>query len=217
MTSNTNDQKPRGVADDMIADLGMNDAESARLRQLLDDVAGLANEVPEPSDGVRAMLAGAAPLRPRRRAGLIVAAASAVALSGVSVAAAANRLPDPVQEVVADATQPLPFKAPHPVKPVKPANPPLDAPGHVKDEPKPTKTPKPINTAAPGQIQKLTKPDPNAPGPARPADPGSHGRLHHETKVNGNDADDADDDKAKPEKEKLDKPAGGETGKGKTD
>lgn len=213
MTTNTNHEK-RGVADDMVADLAMNSAESERLRRLLDDVAGLANEVPEPSDGVRAMLGGATPMRPRRRAGLIVAAASAVALSGVSAAAAANRLPDRVQEVVADATQPLPFKAPHPVKPVKPVNPPFDAPGQVKDKPQATKTPKPINTAAPGQVQKLTKPDPNGPGPARPADPGSHGRLHNETKVNGND--DADD-KAKPEKVKPDKPEEGETGNGKSD
>jgi len=195
-----NDDRSPNTTEDMLADLGVSGAEAERLRTLLGEVAGLAHEVPEPSDDVRALLGGAIPLRSRRRAILIATAAGALAFGGVS-AAAANRLPSPVQEVVADATGGV---VPHPVKPT---NPPSDAPGHVVDKPKPTKTPKPdatpkpLNTTAPGQIQKLTKPAPTAPGPAHPSDPGSHGRAHNEANVNGDDkvetdhdeSDDADD------------------------
>lgn len=180
------------TTEDMLADLGVSGAEADQLRAVLGAVAGLASDVPEPSDDVRVLLGGAIPLRPRRHLGIVAAAVGALAFGGFSAAAAANRLPDPIQEVVADVTDPLPVKAPHPVKPV---NPPFDAPGHVLNKPKATKTPKPedtttpkpLNTTAPGQIQKLTKPDPKAPGPARPADPGSHGRLHQESNVNGAD------------------------------
>ena len=202
--------------EDMLADLGVSGVQADQLRALLGEVAGLAHEVPEPSDDVRTLLGGAIPLRSHPSAGgtsrlrgtIVAAAVGALALGGVSAAAATNLLPDPVQEVAADATGGV---VPHPVKP---SNPPFDAPGHV-DKPKATKTPKPdaakkpkpLNTAAPGQIQKLTKPDPTAPGPARPADPGSHGRQHNDDNVNGSDKvrtdsaaklktdnDDADDD-----------------------
>jgi len=185
----TNDDATPSAAEDMLADLGVSGAESDQLRALLGEVAALAYELPDPSDDVRGLLSGAIALRPRRRTLVAAAAVGALALGGVSAAAAANRLPEPVQEVVADATGGV---VPHPVKPT---NPPYDAPGHVINKPKATKapkphetkTPKPLNTAAPGQLQKLTKPDPAAPGPAHPADPGSHGRVHNETKVNGAD------------------------------
>ena len=189
MSNETMGDKPSTSApEDMLADLGVRGVQADQLRALLGEVAGLANEVPEPSDDVRALLGGAIPLRSHRRAAIVAAAVGALALGGVSAAAATNRLPDPVQEVAADATGGV---VPHPVKP---SNPPHDAPGHV-DKPKATKTPKPdatkkpkpLNTAAPGQIQKLTKPDPTAPGPAHPADPGSHGRQHNEDNVNGSD------------------------------
>jgi hypothetical protein len=149
--------------------------EEDQLRALLGEVAGLAHEVPEPSDDVRALLGGAIPLRPRRRAAFVAAAVGALAFGGVSAAAAANRLPEPVQEVVADATGGV---IPHPVKPTRA---PYDAPGHGFNKSNPTKTP---NTTAPGQIQKSTKPDQTAPGPAHP---GSHGRADTNANINGAD------------------------------
>lgn len=187
-TENMGDKPMPRAPEDMLADLGVSGVQADQLRVLLGEVAGLAHEVPEPSDDVRALLAGAIPLRSHRRAAIVAAAVGALALGGVSAAAATNRLPDPVQEIAADATGGV---VPHPVKP---SNPPHDAPGHV-DKPKATKTakpdatkkPKPLKTAIPGQIQKLTKPDPTAPGPAHPADPGSHGRQHSEDNVNGSD------------------------------
>jgi len=194
-----NDITTPNATDDMLADLGVSGSDADALRRLLGDVASLADDVPEPSDDVRALLSGAVPLRPsRRRAAFVAAAAGALALGGVSAAAAANRLPDRVQEVVADATG---GAVPHPVKP---ANPPYDAPGHVVNKPKATKTPKPehtkaptpSNTDAPGQILKSTKPDPTAPGPAHPADPGSHGRAHNPDKTNNSDKSGGDDDDA---------------------
>ena len=194
MRNNTgkNDDPTQNATEDMLADLGLSGTDADQLRALLGDVAGLANEVPEPSDEVRALLGGAIPLRPRRHAVFVAAAAGALALGGVSAAAATNRLPDRVQEVVADATRGV---VPHPVKPT---NPPFDAPGHV-NKPKATKTPKPEadktpNTDAPGQIQKSTKPEPTAPGPAHPADPGSHGRAHNPDKSSSSDNADNDDD-----------------------
>lgn len=215
MTNESTHQTHVSAVDDMIADLGVNDAEANQVRALLGEVAGLAHEVPEPSDDVRALLNGAVPLRPRRRTALVAAAVGALAFGGVSAAAAANRLPDRVQEIVADATDGvLPVDIPHPVKPV---NPPYDAPGHIKNKPKapkPSDSPKPDNTTAPGQIQKSTKPDPKAPGPARPADPGSHGRAHNPDKTNNghaadkpaDDSDDSDtDDNDKPDKVKSHK------------
>ncbi|HUP99473.1 MAG TPA: hypothetical protein VM093_03350 [Aeromicrobium sp.] len=165
------------AVDDMLADLDVSDADKAAVRAVLGEVAALAGDVPEPSPQVRALLGGALPLRRRRRTALVVAAAGALALGGVSAAAAANRLPDPIQEIVADATEGvLPVDVPHPAKPAKPVNPPSDAPGHVRNTPRPTTRP---SATPPGQIQKSTKPDPQAPGPARPADPGSHGRAHN--------------------------------------
>jgi hypothetical protein len=168
--------------DEMVADLELNDAEAAQMRGLLREIAGLADETPIPSEAVRAMVSGAIPLRSRRRVALVAVAAGSLALSGVSAAAAANRLPDPIQEMVAELTAPLPVKAPRPDKPVRPVDAPNDAPGQLKDRSpsKPDKPDAPTNTDAPGQIQKLTKPDPGAPGPARPADPGAHGRAHQE-------------------------------------
>jgi hypothetical protein len=165
-----NETTPPHATDDMLADLDVSAAEAATLRGLLGEVAELANEVPTPSDDVRALLGGAIPLRQRRRALVVAAAAATLALGGVSAAAAANRLPDRVQEAVADATG---GAVPHPVKPT---NPPDDAPGHVFKEDEDSK-----HSDAPGQIQKSTKPDPSAPGPARPEDPGSHGRAHNDS------------------------------------
>jgi len=174
------DTKSPTATEEMLADLGVSGAAADQLRALLGEVAGLAHEVPEPSDNVRALLGGAIPLRPRRRTLAVAAAVGALALGGVSTAAATNQLPDPVQEIAADATGGV---VPHPVKP---SSPPQDAPGHV-NKPKATKTPKPLNTSAPGQIQKLTKPDPTESGPAHPADPGSHGRAHGETSIHADD------------------------------
>ncbi len=207
------DHRSPNTTEDMLAELGLSGVQTERLRELLVEVADLAHEVPEPSEDVRALLSGAIPLRSRRRAAIVAAAAGALALGGVSAAAAANRLPSPVQEVVADATGGV---VPHPVKPT---NPPFDAPGHVANKPKTTPSPKPdatptpLNTTAPGQIQKSTKPEPTAPGPAHPADPGSHGRAHNTTNVNGDgnakadtddDAGDNDDAGRKPDKGKSD-------------
>jgi len=110
--------------------------------------------------------------------GMVVAAVGALAFGGVSAAAAANRLPEPVQEIVADATGGV---VPHPVKTTSaPHNP----PGHGFNKSKATKKPP---TTAPGQIQKSTKPDPAAPGPAHPVHPGSHGRAHNTSNINGAD------------------------------
>lgn len=190
-TEKMGDKASPSATEDMLADLGVSGAHADQLRALLGDVAGLAHEVPEPSDDVRALLGGSVPLRARRRTVIVAAAVGALALGGVSAAAATNRLPDRVQEIAADATRGV---VPHPVKP---SDPPNDAPGHIVNKPKPTKTPKPkpkdskaprpLNTTAPGQIQKLTKPDPAAVGPAHPADPGSHGRAHNDADVNADD------------------------------
>lgn len=173
--------KPPRAPEDMLDDLGVSGARADQIRALLAEIAGLAHEVPEPSDDVRALLDGAMPLRSHRRAAIVAAAVGALALGGVSAAAATNRLPDPVQEVAADATGGV---VPHPD----------NAPGHVNKPkatkmPKPdvTRKPKPLNPAAPGQVQKLNKPDQSAPGPARPADPGSHGRTHNEGNVKRSD------------------------------
>jgi hypothetical protein len=169
------------AVDDMLADLDLTTDEAGRVRAALNDVAALANEIPEPSEDVRALLGGAIPLRRRRRTPYVAAVAVALALGGVSAAAAANRLPDPIQKIVADtADGVLPINVPHPVKPT---NPPYDAPGHVRNKPKAPKpgnsvTPQPAHPTPPGQVQKATKPDPKAPGPAKPADPGSFGRAH---------------------------------------
>ena len=197
-----NDNTQPNATADMLADLGVSGADTDALRALLNEVAGLASEVPQPSDDVQALLGGAIPLRSRRRTlAFVAAAAGALALGGVSAAAAANRLPDRVQEVVADATGGV---VPHPAKPTSPRErevppPNDDAPGHILNKPKATKTPKPDvtkapNTNAPGQVQKSTKPDPTAPGPAHPADPGSHGRAHNPDKSNSSDNSDNDDD-----------------------
>jgi hypothetical protein len=173
-----NTNTSRGATEDMLADLGVSTAEAAHLRALLGQVAGLAREVPEPSDDVRALLGGAISLGRRRRTVFIAAAVGALAFGGVSAAAAANRLPEPVQEIVADATGGV---VPHPVKPTIP---PYDAPGHVVSKHKATKTP---HTSAPGQNQKSTKPDPTAPGPAHSVGAGSHGRAHNESNIDGAD------------------------------
>jgi hypothetical protein len=180
MNDETMGDKPSPRApEDVLADLGVSGVQADQIRALLAEVAGLAHELPEPSEDVRALLGGAIPLRSHRRAA-IVAAVGALALGGVSAAAATNRLPDPVQEVAADATRGV---VPHP----------HDATGHV-DKPKATKTPKhdtkkpkPLNPAARGQGQKLNKPDPTAPGPAHPSDPDSHGRPRSADDVNGSD------------------------------
>lgn len=197
MNSEKRDDEPSPRApEDMLDDLGVSGAQADQIRALLAEVAGLAHEVPEPSDDVRALLGGAMPLRSRRRAAIVVAV-GALALGGVSAAAATNRLPDPVQEVAADATGgfvPHPIKPVKPVKPVKPANPAHDASGHVDKPtathpPKPddNKTPEPLKTAARAQIQKPTKPIPVVPEPAQPAVPGSQGGARYEEPVTGTD------------------------------
>jgi hypothetical protein len=182
------------TTDDMLADLGVGGAEADRLRALLGEVAGLAHEVPEPSDDVRALLAGAIPLHRRRPSlggtsrsrRMVAAAVGALVLGGVSAAAAANRLPEPVQEVVADATGGV---VPHPVKPVVPRKrevPPAkdDTSGHDSIRPKATTK---HSSTGPGQIQKSTKPNRATPGPAHPANPGSHGRAHQKSNANSAD------------------------------
>jgi len=174
----------------MLADLGVGGAEADQLRALLREVAGLANEVPEPSDDVRALLAGAIPLHRRSRTVWIAAAVGALALGGVSAAAAANRLPEPVQEVVADATGGV---VPHPVKP---AGAPHDTPGHGFIKPKATHK---HSSTVPGQIQKSIKPGPAAPGSGHPTNPGSHGRAHRESNANS-----ADKPKTQPRKGRSD-------------
>jgi len=184
----------RNAVDDMLTDLDVSLRDAATVRAVLDGVAALAADVPEPSSDVRALLSGAVPMRSRRRAALVAAAAGALALGGVSAAAASNRLPDPIQEILANAAEGvLPVDIPHPAVPI---NPPYDAPGHVRNTPKapkPTPVPKATPADAPGQIQKSTKPDPTAPGPARPADPGSHGRARHVDKTNGGADHESDD------------------------
>jgi hypothetical protein len=163
----------------MTLDLSRPDAE--QLRAALNDIAALAHATPAPTASAELIdLISGLRRRTARRRAVAVAAASALAFGGTSVAAAeTGTLPPKVQDVVANfADEHLPVRLPHAdevkVKPVKPTNPPYDAPGHVRNKPKKAK---PVNSAAPGQMQKLTKPNPRLPGPARPADPGSRGKA----------------------------------------
>jgi hypothetical protein len=194
-----------GAIDDMVADLGLDLAASDQLRSTLTDIRGLAKDVPVASPDVVAMLQGATPLGRSSRQRLAVAAAvGALAFGGASAAAATNNLPDPIQEVVANVTG-----APHPsddrpgVKPVKPTDAPSDAPGQLKD--KPAKADH-DNSDAPGQIQKGTKPDTASDGPAKPADPGSHGQARADDVQASHTK--GDNKKDKPAKEKKPKKAG---------
>lgn len=163
--------------DDLTGELPADEA--TRMRAALSEIAALADG-PAPlmsaevrrlvHHGVRRRIVG-------RRAG-IAALAGVFALGGTSVAAAQNVLPAPAQAAIARfADDHLPITVPRPAPaaavPTQPTNAPSDAPGQLKKGPKAAH-----NTDAPGQIQKQTKPDPRAPGPARPADPGSHGRAH---------------------------------------
>lgn len=222
----TDDRPPQGALDDMLADDGLRPADEAALRAALTDIGALANEVPEPSAWVQQMIRGELVLagtaeaategigqRSARRLGIAVVAGT-LAFGGASAAAATNSLPASLQEAVAKATESLPISAPHP-KPVKPINPPTDAPGQLKDHSEDDETDNPVETPgdnadAPGQIQKATKPDVADPGPARPADPGSHGRARaaevqadHDQGGNPNQgpSDDGNHDK-KPKKDK---------------
>jgi hypothetical protein len=205
MTENEH-TKPSAI-DDMLADLGP-DQTDERLRSALTNLRAEATEVPVASPDVVALLQGATPLQARSRQRMLAAAAAgALVFGGASAAAATNNLPDPIQEVVANVTG-----APHPgdrpgVKPVKPTNAPSDAPGQLKDK---SDHPHGDNSDAPGQIQKATKPDPSADGPAKPADPGSFGRARAEEVQASHDKGDnkKDTDKpAKPVKEKKAKKA----------
>jgi len=183
--------------DDMLADLGTEHTDE-RLRSALTSLRAEATEVPVASPNVVALLQGATPLHARSRQRMLAAAAAgALVFGGASAAAATNNLPDPIQEVVANVTG-----APHPgdrpgVKPVKPTNAPSDAPGQLKDK---SDRPHGDNSDAPGQIQKATKPDPSADGPAKPADPGSFGRARAEEVQASHDKGDNKKDKDKPAK-----------------
>lgn len=181
MSAENEPTQPSAI-DDMLADLGFDDAGNARLRSALTELRTSATEVPVASPDVVALLQGATRVRrlPHRRA-VVAVAAGALAFAGASAAAATNNLPDPIQEAVAKVTG-----APHPdnrpeAKPVKPTDAPNDAPGQLTDDgdegPESGNAGHRDNSGAPGQIQKVTKPDPAADGPARPADPGSHGRA----------------------------------------
>lgn len=181
-----NEHTTPSAIDDMLADLGPAQVGDERLLSTLTDLRAQAKDVPVASPEVVALLQGATPLRANSRQRLVFAAAAgALAFGGASAAAATNNLPDPLQEVVAKVTG-----APHPdehagPKPVKPTNAPDDAPGQLKDKadhPNNGSNAQGANSGhdnsdAPGQIQKATKPDPSDDGPAKPADPGSHGRA----------------------------------------
>jgi hypothetical protein len=184
MTMN-DDLSPLSAIDDMLADDDFGAAEETALRAALTDIAALAHEVPEPSAWVTQMIRGelvragdntaasADTTGAARRRILVAATAGVLVLGGASAAAATNHLPQPIQEAVANATESFPVSAPHP----RPTNAPTDAPGQVKDKTKDQSNDKDTNSDAPGQIQKATKPDVNDPGPAAPADAGSHGRA----------------------------------------
>jgi len=204
-----NEHTNPSAIDDMLADLGPDQTGDERLRSTLTSLRAQATDVPVASPTVVALLQGATPIPARSRQRMLAAAAAgALVLGGASAAAATNNLPDPIQEVVAHVTG-----APHPgdrpgVKPVKPTNAPSDAPGQLKDK---SDHPHGDNSDAPGQIQKATKPDPSADGPAKPADPGSFGRARADEVQATHDKGDnkkAKDKPAKPAKEKKPKKAG---------
>lgn len=181
--------------DALMSEFSGDDVATAQMRATLVALAEAADAtpVPAPSDAVLALISAGIHPRVLRRRAAVAAAAGALAFGGTSVAAAENALPAPVQRAVAGfANAHLPVTLPTPTdtpaKPVKPTNAPYDVPGHVRHKPKATKTPKPVKTTAPGQVQKLTKPDTALPGPAHPANPGSHGRAHHATKSGHKDS-----------------------------
>jgi hypothetical protein len=177
-----NEPTQPSALDDMLADLGFDDAGNDQLRSSLTELRASATEVPVASPDVVALLQGTTPIRRLPHGRVVVAvAAGALAFGGASAAAATNNLPDPIQEAVAKVTG-----APHPdhrpeAKPVKPTDAPNDAPGQLTDKgdegPESGNASRSDNSRAPGQIQKATKPDPADDGPAKPADPGSHGRA----------------------------------------
>ncbi|HSI25806.1 MAG TPA: hypothetical protein VK948_00220 [Aeromicrobium sp.] len=172
--------------DDVISGVPADDAEP--LRAALADIAMLA-ELPAPaaSTAVLGLIHGGVRRHIIRRRVVVAAAAGALALGGTSAAAAQNALPAPAQEAIASfADDYLPVTVPHPAQPdpaqthpatpVRPTDPPIDAPGRLRNDPQGPK--ESHGSEAPGQIQKRTKPVPGAPGPATPADPGAHGRVH---------------------------------------
>lgn len=180
-TPNPSTNRPSAL-DDMLDDLGY--ADDDQLRDALLEIRGLAKDVPIASPAVVALLQGTTPLRmPARRRVAIAAVAGTLVFGGASAAAATNNLPEPLQAVVAKVTGAPRPHADKPTssrpKPVKPTNAPDDAPGRLKgksdrDHASGQKT---DNSDVPGQVQKVTKPATSAPGPAKPADPGSHGRA----------------------------------------
>lgn len=186
--------------DQMASDLPHEEAE--QVRHALTEIAMLAQTpAPPMSAELMRLVHGGLNRRSRRRRAAVAAAAGVFALGGTSVAAAQNTLPAPAQQAIAEfADDHLPVSVPHPeaaptLAPVQQTTPQADEADEARLRAQKAKEPKPANTTAPGQIQKLTKPDPRLPGPARPADPGSHGR--------DNNADNAKADKAK--KDKADK------------
>lgn len=111
------------VIDEIVADAGVSDDEAADLSAFLSDLERLADiPPPAPSDELAALLAAPRVVDPRRpRLRLVAAAGAVAAVSAVSVtgvAAAANELPTPAQEFVADLSErylPQPFRFPQPV------------------------------------------------------------------------------------------------------
>lgn len=179
--------------DDLISGLPAHEADP--LRNTLGEIAALA-EVPAPaaSAAVVGLIHGGVRRHIVRRRMFAAAAVGALALGGTSAAAAQNALPAPAQEAIASfADDHLPVTVPHPAQPnsaksvpatpVRPATPPIDAPGRLRNEPQGPKEPR--NSLAPGQIQKRSKPAPGATGPAKPVDPGAHGRAHGSDAMEG--------------------------------
>ena len=204
--------------DDLINGLPAHEADP--LRNALGDIAVLA-ELPAPnaSAAVLDLIHGGVRRRIVRRRMFAAAAAGALALGGTSAAAAQNALPAPAQEAIASfADDHLPVTVPHPAKPdpaqthpaspVRPTDPPIDAPGRLRNDPQGPK--EAHHSEAPGQIQKRTKPVPSAPGPAAPADPGAHGRVHGSDAPGGSEitTDKRLDKALKPGTSVLDEPRG---------
>lgn len=184
--------------DDLLSGVPAHEADP--LRAALGDLEVLA-EIPAPSASaaVLGLIHGGVRRQIIRRRVFITAAASALALGGTSAAAAQNALPAPAQEAIASfADDHLPVTVPHPAQPnsaqpnsahrksahpVRPTDPPIDAPGWLRNDPQGPK--EPHHSEAPGQLQKRTKPAPGAPGPAKPLDPGAHGRAHGRDATDG--------------------------------
>lgn len=138
--------------DDMTSALPDRDAQL--VQEALSEIAGLAHTpAPVASAEVLDLIGGGVRRRIIRRRVIVAAAAGVLAVGGTSVAAATNSLPPKAQEAIAKfADNHLPFTVPHPKdgtsssKPVKPINPPRDAPTLVPKKPN-EPTPAPTDTA----------------------------------------------------------------------